>query len=138
MYGDILINTRPLVSFDWAIKHLLRNKANFDILEGFLTALLRQDLKIWSLLESESNQDDRTDKFNRVDLLVENDKHELIIIEVQSNREIHYSERVLYGTSKLIVEKLTTARAMLAKNLNIALIAKITGLSVTEIQQLEK
>ncbi len=98
------MNTRPLVSFDWAIKYLLREKANFDILEGFLTALLRQDLHIRSLLESESNQEDRTDKFNRVDLLVENDQHELIIIEVQSNREIHYLERVLYGTSKLIVE----------------------------------
>ena len=99
-----MLTTRPLVSFDWAIKYLLRDKANFDILEGFLTALLRQNLKIRSLLESESNQEDRTDKFNRVDLLVENDQHELIIIEVQSNREIHYLERVLYGTSKLIVE----------------------------------
>jgi predicted transposase/invertase (TIGR01784 family) len=98
------MKTRPLVSFDWAIKHLLRDKANFDILEGFLIALLRQDLTILSLLESESNQEDRTDKFNRVDLLIENDRYELIIIEVQSNREIHYLERVLYGTSKLIVE----------------------------------
>jgi hypothetical protein len=35
------MNTRPLVSFDWAIKYLLRDQANFDILEGFLTALLR-------------------------------------------------------------------------------------------------
>jgi predicted transposase/invertase (TIGR01784 family) len=100
------MNTRPLVSFDWAIKHLLRDKANFDILEGFLTALLRQELTILSLLESESNQEDRSDKFNHVDLLVENDQHELIIIEVQSNREIHYLERLLYGTSKLIVENL--------------------------------
>ncbi|BAP57535.1 hypothetical protein THII_3238 [Thioploca ingrica] len=100
------MNTRPLVSFDWAIKHLLRDKANFDILEGFLTALLRQELTILSLLESESNQEDRSDKFNCVDLLVENDQHELIIIEVQSNREIHYLERLLYGTSKLIVENL--------------------------------
>ncbi len=98
------MNTRPLVSFDWAIKHLLRDKANFDILEGFLTALLRQEIRILSLLESESNQDDRLDKFNRVDLLVENVNHELILIEVQSNREIHYLERMLYGTSKLIVE----------------------------------
>ena len=98
------MNTRSLVSFNWAIKYLLRDKANFDILEGFLTALLRQEIRILSLLESESNQDDRWDKFNRVDLLVETDRHELIIIEVQSNREIHYLERMLYGTSKLIVE----------------------------------
>jgi hypothetical protein len=31
----------PLVRFDWAIKNILRNKANFDILEGFLSALLK-------------------------------------------------------------------------------------------------
>ncbi len=35
-------------------------------------------------------------------------------------------------------EKLTTARAMLAENLDIALISKVTGLSITEIQRLEK
>ena len=33
---------KPLVSFDWAVKRLLRNKANFGILEGFLSELLRQ------------------------------------------------------------------------------------------------
>ena len=91
------MNIRPLVSFDWAIKYLLRDQANFDILEGFLTALLRQEIRILSLLESESNQDDRWDKFNRVDLLVETDRHELIIIEVQSNREIHY---IVYHSTK--------------------------------------
>ena len=100
------MNTHPLVSFDWAIKHLLRDKANFDILAGFLTTLLRQDLTIRSLLERESNQEDHHDKFNRVDLLVENNQHELILIEVQSNREIYYLERLWYGTSKLIVEHL--------------------------------
>jgi len=29
-----------LVRFDWAMKYFLRNKANFDIIEGFLCALL--------------------------------------------------------------------------------------------------
>jgi len=31
---------RTLVSFDWAIKNLLRSKADYVILEGFLTTLL--------------------------------------------------------------------------------------------------
>lgn len=31
---------RTLVSFDWAIKYLLKNKADYVILEGFLTTLL--------------------------------------------------------------------------------------------------
>lgn len=44
-----------LIRFDWAVKRLLRNKANFGILEGFLSELLGYDVVIESLLEGESN-----------------------------------------------------------------------------------
>jgi len=33
-----------LVRLDWAIKKILRDKANFDILEGFPSELLRFDI----------------------------------------------------------------------------------------------
>lgn len=59
---------RTLVSFDWAMKNLLCDKANFDVLEGFLSTLLEQEIKVLSLLESEANQQHEADKFNRVDL----------------------------------------------------------------------
>jgi hypothetical protein len=49
--------SRPLISFDWAIKKLLRQKANFGILEGFLSELLREDVLIKTILESEANKD---------------------------------------------------------------------------------
>ena len=84
----------------------MRDKANFDIWEGFLTTLLKQEIKIISILESESAPAHATDKFNKVDLLVENQHGELIIIEVQNNYETHYLERLLYGASKLIVDHL--------------------------------
>jgi len=98
--------TRTLVSFDWAAKKILRDKANFDILEGFLSTLLKQDIKIVSLLESESNRDDESDKFNRVDLVVEDQNKELIVVEIQNSREVHYLKRLLYGSAKLIVDHL--------------------------------
>jgi len=47
---------RTLISFDWAMKKLLRSKANFDILEGFLSELLKENLTILEILESESNK----------------------------------------------------------------------------------
>jgi predicted transposase/invertase (TIGR01784 family) len=97
---------RKLVSFDWAIKKLLRSKANFGILEGFLSELLHEDVKIDHLLESESNQENKDDKFNRVDMLVRNAKNELILIEVQYEPELDYLLRMLYGASKLITEHL--------------------------------
>ena len=34
------------IRFDWAVKRLLRNKANFGVLEGFLTVLLGEPLQI--------------------------------------------------------------------------------------------
>ena len=98
---------KNLIRFDWAVERLLRNKANFGILEGFLSELIGEDIVIQDLLESESNQENRYDKFNRVDLLVKNSKDELIIIEVQNNREHDYLLRILFGTSKLIVENMS-------------------------------
>jgi predicted transposase/invertase (TIGR01784 family) len=95
---------RKLISFDWALKKLLRNKANFDILEGFLSELLNDDIKILEILESEGNKEDQDDKYNRVDLKVKNAKDEIIITEVQYEREYDYLKRILYGTSKVITE----------------------------------
>lgn len=92
------------IRFDWAIKRLLRNKANFGVLEGFLTVLLGEPIHIVEILESESNQQYENDKFNRVDIKARNSKDEIIIIEVQNTREIYYLERILFGTAKAITE----------------------------------
>ena len=92
------------IRFDWAMKRLLRNKANFAVLEGFLTTLLGEEVTICKLLESESNQEDEFDKYNRVDLLAENNRGELFLIEVQNNNEYAYFQRMLFGTSTLLTE----------------------------------
>lgn len=93
-----------LIRFDWAIKRLLRHKANFGILEGFLSVLLNEDITIRQILDSESNKEDATDKYNRVDILVEDSKGDLVIIEVQNSKEYDYFHRILFGTSKVITE----------------------------------
>ncbi len=98
--------SREIVSFDWAIKNILRDKANYDVLEGFLFALLKEKITITELIESESNQDSREMKFNRVDVLAINSKGEHIIIEVQYSPEQSYFKRLLYGTSKDIVDNI--------------------------------
>lgn len=92
------------IRFDWAMKRLLRDKANFGVLEGFLTTLLGKKIKIQKLLESESNQEDEDDKQDRVDVLAEDDKGELYLIEVQNESELAYFQRMLFGTSKLVTE----------------------------------
>ena len=92
------------IRFDWAMKRLLRNKANYAVLEGLLTTLLEEKVTIQKLLESESNQEDEFDKYNRVDMLAENSKGELVLIEIQNNNEYAYFQRMLFGASKLVTE----------------------------------
>ena len=92
------------IRFDWAMKRLLRNKANFDVLEGFLSELLQQDLTISEILESESNKEEEADKSNRVDILVKNRDGELMYIEVQNERENDYFHRMNYGQAKLTTQ----------------------------------
>ena len=92
------------IRFDWAAKKILRDKSNFCILEGLVTVLLGESVHIIELLESESNQDDPADKFNRVDIKAKNSKDEIILVEIQMTREIYYLERILYGVAKAITE----------------------------------
>ncbi len=94
------------VCFDWAAKKLLRSKANFGILEGFLTELLKEEIKIIDILESEGNQDVFDEKFNRVDILVKDKEDKLIIVEIQNTRELDYIYKILFNASKALVEHL--------------------------------
>jgi predicted transposase/invertase (TIGR01784 family) len=93
-----------LIRFDWAMKKLLRHKANFGILEGLLSELLLFDITIIDVLESEGNKQDEYDKYNRVDILVKSQNDELMLIEVQNDSEVDYFQRMLYGVSKLVTE----------------------------------
>lgn len=53
---------KPLISFDYAMKYILRDKSDYSIIEGFLSALLAtanyKPVKVKSLLETESNKDE--------------------------------------------------------------------------------
>ncbi len=98
------MSNRKLISFDWAIKKILRSKANFGILEGFLSVLLNDELKIIEIIDSESNKENENDKNNRVDIKIRDKKDQIIIVEVQFTREHDYLNRMLYGTSKVVTE----------------------------------
>jgi predicted transposase/invertase (TIGR01784 family) len=103
-YICFMEKAKKLVRFDWAMKKLLRHKANFGILEGFLSELLHDNIKIIEILDSESNKETKEDKFNRVDILVKDEKDQLIIIEIQNTRQYDYFQRMLYGASKTLSE----------------------------------
>ncbi|MDR3184721.1 MAG: Rpn family recombination-promoting nuclease/putative transposase [Prevotellaceae bacterium] len=100
-------NERVLISFDYALKRLLRNKANYAVLEGFLSELLMRDIVVKSIGESESNKEHARDKYNRVDVLVEDASGEILLIELQFSIEMDFLHRMLYGVSKSLTERIT-------------------------------
>ena len=100
------MKTRNLISFDWAMKRLLRNKANFEVLEGFLSELLHRNIIIKNISESEANKEYENEKGNTVDILVEADESELFIIELQYNNLLFYFHRLLYGVVKTLANYL--------------------------------
>ncbi|MEZ4985486.1 MAG: Rpn family recombination-promoting nuclease/putative transposase [Saprospiraceae bacterium] len=99
-----MMGGRPLISFDWAIKRLLRQKANYEVLEGFLTVLLRRKITIINIPDAQGDKATSDDKSNAVDILCEDEHKELILIELQYNSETNYFRRMLYGVSKTITE----------------------------------
>ena len=102
---------KNLVRFDWAMKKLLRSKANFNVLAGFLSELLHEEITIIDILESESNKEHEEDKYNRVDLMIRNSSGALVLIEVQTTSEPDYLLRMLYASAKIITEHIGSGDA---------------------------
>jgi predicted transposase/invertase (TIGR01784 family) len=118
-----IVKVTELVRFDWFIKFMFRDKSDFDILEGFLSELLKEDIEILEILESEGNQSKKKDKFNRVDIMIKNSKGEHIIVEVQNNEEYDYLQRILFGACKTIVDNI-------AKGQPYSFVKKVISISV--------
>jgi predicted transposase/invertase (TIGR01784 family) len=95
---------RVFVSFDFALKRLLRKKSDYDVLEGFLSEVLSKNISVRNIGESESNKENDKDKFNKVDILVESASGEIMLVELQFRSKLDYLQRMLYGTSKTITE----------------------------------
>lgn len=119
-----MIFDKQYIRFDWAIKHSLRDKANFAILESLISVLIGRDVKIIEILESEGNQDSKDDKYNKVDIKARNSDGHIILVEVQLTTQLHYLQRILYGTSKTITDhiKLGDTYANVSKVYSISLL----------------
>jgi len=110
IFADInvmLVEQDRYIRFDWAMKRMLRDKANFAVLEGLLTVLMGEKITIVEILESEGNQQTEDDKFNCVDIKAKDSKDDVIIVEIQNTREIYYLERILYGVAKAVTEHIS-------------------------------
>ncbi len=104
------MNNKPLVSFDYAIKYLLRDKGEYEIVEGFISALLKsqgyKDVKIIALLDTESNKEDSKNKRSLADLIVEDEEHQKYIVEIERNVKDSFIHKACFNTSRLIIDHL--------------------------------
>ena len=102
--------SKPLISFDYAIKYMLKDKGDYSIVEGFISDLLRtrgyKDVKIVALLESESNKEDSNSKRSLADLIVEDEDKNKYIIEIERNLKDSFVHKSCFNTSRLIVDNL--------------------------------
>jgi len=94
------------VRFDWAIKRILRDKANKEVLEGLITVLLGEAVTITEILETENNKNRFEDKGNRVDVKAKTAGGEYIIVEVQLTKERDFFQRILFGTATSITDQI--------------------------------
>ncbi|MBR4392037.1 MAG: Rpn family recombination-promoting nuclease/putative transposase, partial [Bacteroidales bacterium] len=99
-----------VIRFDWAAKNIFRDKADFSILEGLVSAILGEKVTITELLESESNQRFKNDKFNRVDIKAKDSLGEIILVEIQQSDDLNFLKRILYSTAKNITEHITSGK----------------------------
>ncbi len=86
--------SKDMISFEWAIKKILREEKNFPVLEGFLSELLKFDIKIVEIFE----KDIFKDKSNKLELIAKNRSGKLILIELQYSDEINYFQKMFYKT----------------------------------------
>jgi len=88
----------------------LRDKANFDVLSGFLTELLEKDVNVQEILESEGNVSSEDLKVNRLDLKAKIDDGELAVFEIQFFDQIDFLGKVLFNACKAVVEQVSSGK----------------------------
>ena len=135
------------IRFDWAVKRMLRDKANFAVLEGLITVLTGEKVTIAEILESEGNQESAVDKFNRVDIKAKNERGDIMVQNdvldtakmegrAEGRIEGRAEGRVEGRAEGRTEEKIEMAKKMKAMGMAIETISHISGLTAEQIEQL--
>jgi predicted transposase/invertase (TIGR01784 family) len=105
---------KPLISFDYAIKYLLKNKGDYEIVEGFISALFAaqgyKPVKINALLESESNKEEKDLKRSIADLVVEDTDGNKYIVEIERSFTPHFTHKACFNSSRLVVDSIDSSQ----------------------------
>ena len=108
------MSEKPLISFDYAIKYLLKSKGDYDIIEGFISALLKAEgygpVKITALLDAESTREERALKHSIADLVVEDAAGHKYIVEVERAATASFIHKACFNSCRLIVDSISSGQ----------------------------
>ena len=106
------MDEKPLVSFDFAIKYLLKNKGEFQIVEGFISALIGafgySPVKIKAVLDAESNKEEGKLKQSIADVVVADEQDNKYIVEIDRSYTSSFLYKACFNTSRLVVDSIST------------------------------
>jgi predicted transposase/invertase (TIGR01784 family) len=105
------MSDKTLISFDYAIKYLLKDKGDHEIVEGFISALLATEgykpVKINALLETESNKETSHLKKSIADLVVQDEDDNKYIVEIERSYTPNFMHKACFNTSRLVVDSIS-------------------------------
>ena len=101
---------QQLISFDYAMKYILRDKSDFSIIEGFLSALLEtvnyKPITVKALLETETNKDEARGKRIVADMVVEDEDGVNYIIEIERNEKYNFMHKACFSSGRIVVDSI--------------------------------
>jgi hypothetical protein len=86
---------QQFVSFEWAIREVLCYEENFDVIEGFMSELLKQPVKIINFMENRGSHNNYKWNSDPVYLLTEGDAGKFNIIELVFTFEQEFMDDIL-------------------------------------------
>ncbi|MDR2467312.1 MAG: Rpn family recombination-promoting nuclease/putative transposase [Prevotellaceae bacterium] len=98
------------IYFDWVMMRILRRGVDLEILEGFLTSLLGETVRIQKILDTKNDRESVDDEYGKVDILAKNDSGELVVIELHNYHELYYLSCIFRGVSKLILQNIESGQ----------------------------
>ena len=106
-----------LVSLDYAMKYILKNKTGYSVIEDFVSAALPSSgynsVKIKTSIERESNKEAFRMKSSIADLAVEDEEGNEYLIKIDRIYRTHYLHKACFNTSRLIVDSIPSGDSFL-------------------------
>lgn len=105
-------NSKTMVSLDYTIKYLLKDKGDYEIIEGFISAILKDagylPVKITALLESESNKERKDLKKSIANVIVEDQQGHKYIVEIDHSTTHTFLHKACFNSCRLIVDNISS------------------------------